>query len=147
MDQTSTRLDLACDAGQVDMGFHAIQPDHGLELRLNAPIITPGTLFQLEYFIHNAGSEDFMADVYIILDVYGSFWCYPGWTNINDQLDFKSNINVAPGYYRYHETVLRFTWPDNAGSAMGLKFYGAAFDAGSFNLIGDLNMIDWGFVQ
>ena len=147
MDQVSTRQDFSFDTGQVDMGYHAIQPAHGLELKLNAEIFTPGSAFYLECMMHNAGSETLNTDIYILLEVYGGYWCYPGWTNLQDQLDFRANISVDPGYYRYQEAVLQFTWPEGVGTAMGLNFLGAAFDAGTYNLIGDLCVIDWGFVE
>ena len=43
----------------------------------------------------------------------------------------------------YHEEVLNFNWPEDAGAASGLKFYGAAFEPETFVFIGELQVINW----
>ncbi len=148
LDSFTTRTDMNLDSGMVDMGFHypASTVSGSMELILSNTLLSQGDEFYLHYYINNTGDQTFTADVWIILDVYGNYWCYPGWKNLETGVDFKPNLTVSPGIHSFHEDVLRFFWPENAGAADGLKFYGALFISGTFELIGNIETIDWGYM-
>lgn len=120
-------------------------PDTGFELMLDDPSISSGELFHLHYYLHNGENASFDADVWIILDVYGELFLYPSWININDGVDFEENVTVAPMTSR-HRVALLFVWPDGLGFADGLYFHGAATTAGTFDFIGDINSVMWGYL-
>ncbi len=148
MDQLTTRTDNITDTGILDMGYH--YPDtgmtsQGMQLILTDPSLEEGDLFNLHYYLYNPDSSDYHGDVWIILDIYGLYWFYPGWKSFDENgIDFKENVPVGPDSF-YHETVLSFEWPIVDFSASGLRFYGAAFDTGTFNLFGDIQEIGWEF--
>lgn len=51
------------------------------------------------------------------------------------------SVPVSAGEY-YHESVLNFEWPTINGNAPGLYFYGVAMHAGTFDFIGDLQVLE-----
>jgi len=76
--------------------------------------------------------------LFVILDVYGSCFFAPGWT---ETLDYFT-LTVMPG--RAIFTVLeQFSWPPDTGNADGLTFYSAMTDPAFKRILG---MYDtWGF--
>jgi len=145
MDQLTTRSDAQPDAGTVDMGCHAMFPQNGMDLILENVIMGSGDWFDLRYYLHNSGSEGYTADVFIILDIFGYYAMYPSWRDIREGIDYKAGVDVPPGNFSYGEDVLRFQWPAGTGTTVGILFYGAAFETGTYNIIGDLQVIHWGF--
>lgn len=117
----------------------------GFELMLDDTMVESGDLFHLHYNLHNGESSTMMADVWIILDVYGDLFLYPSWVSIDDNIDYEMNLSVD-SMSTHHKAALFFVWPDNVGAASDLYFYGAATTAGTFNFIGDLQMIPWSFM-
>ncbi|MBN1552950.1 DUF4185 domain-containing protein, partial [bacterium] len=148
MNQMTTRTDLVPDKEMVDIGFHypPIGPESdGLTLFLEDRTLTPGDCFDLHYILINTSDISYSADIWIILDVFGSYWCYPSWIPLNEDIDYKAGIVVVPGK-PYHETVLYFFWPNVTGPFSGLYFYAAAFHSNTFNLIGSINSIEWSYL-
>ncbi|MBN1355122.1 hypothetical protein JXA40_02515 [bacterium] len=120
-------------------------PDPGMTLIIDDDYLEPGDIFHLHYYLYNPGVEMRTLDAYILLDVYGAYWCYPGWNHISMGLDYLPNVHMSAGA-TMHEDVFSFTWGDyNAGDYHELFFYGAVFDAGTFDIFGDFQMIEWGF--
>jgi hypothetical protein len=118
--------------------------DSGMELILDDTELCPGDEFHLHFFLHNATESILNTDVWIVLDVYGEYWFYPGWVHGSAGTDYLSAFETAPGNSR-HESVLRFPWPEIQTSADGLYFHGAVFSAGTYTLIGDIQTITWSF--
>ncbi|MBN2054985.1 hypothetical protein JW905_08680, partial [bacterium] len=79
-------------------------------------------------------------DVYIALDVYGSFWFWPGWTQ---ELDFLTWTIDAEDCRT--DDILEFTWPDGAGAAEGIMFWTAMFTPGTFDLVGQIGWCDFSY--
>ncbi|MBN1357015.1 hypothetical protein JXA40_12205 [bacterium] len=116
----------------------------GMQLILEDTGLVPGDDFHLHYYIYNASDQPFCGDIWILLDVYGRYWFYPGWVSSSDGIDFLPGLEIGP-QSSHHETVLDFMWPVVSGSATGLYFYGALFKAGSFDPAGEIRSIEWGF--
>lgn len=114
-----------------------------MTLHLNGTDFGAGDTFHLYFELGNPGSEQMVSDVYLLLGVYGYFWCWPSWCDLQSDIDSKQ-MTVDPGSI-VSEDVLNFVWPTETGSASGLYFYGAAFQAGSFDLIGDVQIIEWAY--
>jgi Anti-sigma-K factor rskA, C-terminal len=128
-------------AGTATLGSSDI-PDKGFDLLLDDTVIEGGDLFHLHYYLHNPDTNEYAADVYILLDVFNNYYTYPSWTNISDGLDFEEDV-LVDALSSHHKAALFFIWPEGVGSAMGLNFYGLALDSGTLNFIGSLQHITW----
>ncbi len=109
-----------------------------VKLHLNKTDFTSGDDFMLDVEIYNPRETKTLQE-YILLDVFGiSYYFWPGWTETPDYQD----IDLTPGF---HETdhILNFTWPDNAGAADGLKFWGALVDVDS--IYGNFDYVEWSY--
>lgn len=105
--------------------------------------LTEGDLFNLHYRIYNPDQESFICDTYILLGVYGSYWCWPSWRDVYSGLDKVTN--TIPPASIFQETALEFVWPGGAGQAGGLEFIGAIFLPDTWTLVGGLQLIEWGY--
>jgi FG-GAP repeat len=95
-------------------------------------------LFRLSrQYINPSGA--LAVDEYIILDVFGAFWFWPGWS---ETVDYKTW--TLPAGSADSETILQFTWPAVDGTVTGLKFWGAILHAGTSDLI-LYDMEEWGY--
>ncbi len=101
--------------------------------------LSPGDTFLLERTCGNPDIDTLTVDDYIILDVFGQYWFWPGWTETVD----SDTYSLAPATQRTDE-ILTFIWPDVTGSITGLKFWGALLHAGSSDLI-IFTDIEWGY--
>lgn len=100
-----------------------------------------GDTFQLVARGGNPGADPLPVDLYILLDVFGAYWFYPGWTQ---ELNFESRT-MDPGS-TFEDIILSFTWPPGTGSASGLYFHGALLHQGSFDIV-DIDSIEWGYSE
>ncbi|MBN1355162.1 hypothetical protein JXA40_02715 [bacterium] len=116
----------------------------GMILVLDDTRLTAGDRFHLHCIITNPQPDPLNVDLFIILDVYGQFWCWPSWQPIETGLDGMMNVPLE-GYAVETETVLDFTWPQVGGSADGLMFYGLCCRASSFDFVGDLQIVPWSY--
>ncbi|MBN1878602.1 hypothetical protein JW823_00650 [bacterium] len=114
-------------------------PD-GLHYSLYIPSMATGAddWFVLERRTGNPGTEALDVIEVIILDACGGFWFYP---------DFTPNVDwvtgtIQRGQYR-SEVLLAFQWPAGVTLTGGLRFWGACFDAESFDLLA-WNVTEWG---
>lgn len=97
---------------------------------LNREEFNPGDIFRLEARIIPPENVSQRSTLWVILDVYGSYWFGPAWTQIPD-------CYILPEFDKpVHETILYFVWPDNCGVASGLAFWGAILDADTNELLG-----------
>jgi hypothetical protein len=118
--------------------------DSGIELQLDDEEMTEGDRFYLHFDVRNANSEDLTVDIYILLDVFGEYWCWPSWQSIQMGLDGRMDV-ILPAHFSESETVLDFIWPDITGAANGLMFYGVCCHASTFEVIGNLQVINWSY--
>jgi len=98
--------------------------------------LAEGDLFKLTRTCYNPGTT-LGVDEYIILDVYGSFWFWPGWS---ETIDFKNT--VIPSGIEDIIQILEFSWPYVDGTAEDLKFWGALLDEGSLDLL-IYDVVNW----
>jgi|GEM_PF-402523 len=110
------------------------------DLRINDTNVAPGLPFVLFREWVNHSSQGAGVDEYIILDVYGLYWFWPSWTQTVD----NQSQNVAADE-RHADNLMSFIWPDGAGSASGLIFWGALLDPGTSTLVGNVDNVSWGY--
>ncbi len=118
-------------------------PQQQFLLHLDNADVTAGENFHLYAEIINTDPGDFRFDAYILLGVYGDYWAWPSWVNLDAGIDFKTY--AIPPNTESSEDILNFQWPENTGAASGLQFICGIFEPGTFDLIGTVQVIDWGF--
>jgi Arylsulfotransferase (ASST) len=114
----------------------------GMILTMDDIDLQEGDLFHL-YFTLGPQDSAMTMDAYVILGVGDMFWCWPSWNTIESGLDYTS-YDIPAGDIQAFD-VLNFSWPGVEGSASGLVFYGAAFTEGTFDVIGDYQVIAFGY--
>ncbi|MBN1355955.1 agmatine deiminase family protein [bacterium] len=114
-------------------------PEPAIDLELNRTVYRSGDPFIFTCRVTNTGAGCTVSQ-YILLDIYGSFWFWPGWT---ESLDFM-NRYLDRGF-NDTETVFDFTWPEVGGSAAGLRFWGALLDPETMTLMGEYDMVEFSY--
>ncbi len=161
MDQLSTSTQFHFDTGFVDMGAHSYMP-HPTWTPGPTPFPTPtptlppyagtrlslpGSPFQAGDLVDlraesRGGDTDYSADLAVVLDVYGEYWFYPGWSQSFD----TARIQLDPGTAT-KTPVLTFLWPaGNFGSAFGLNFWGVIFRPETTQIIGTYDRVTFGYM-
>jgi len=111
-----------------------------VNLELSQETFHKDDLFLFTCAITNPGPESYLDQpLVILLDVYGSYYWYPGWTEMFNfhSLDLESEpINIE---------VFRFVWPDIQGSASGLFFYGALLSQNFSQIVGHWDWVTFGW--
>lgn len=114
-------------------------PESGVQLDLSGDIFIPGDFFLLTASVEPGQHTNGPIDLWVILDVYGSYWFGPGWLQDPDWY----NLGILTGSHL--ETILSFTWPQVTGSADGLFIWGAILDPSTFELLGVYDRVEFGY--
>lgn len=122
--------------------FDDTQVSDGIDLMINQTDFVANDTFLLSTTLTNSGATVSL-DEYIILDVWGqAYYFYPTWT---ENFEF-STITLNPG--SQNQTILTFAWPEGAGEASGIMFWGALFNAGTCDvstLFGEIDSVTFGW--
>jgi hypothetical protein len=113
------------------------QPFYNLMLRDSN--LAPLDLFRLKRILGNPLNVPLNVDEYIILDIADNYWFWPSWSNEAGYQSWSLDSDRCA-----YETILTFTWPEISGSAPGLRFWGAALEQGTSNLI-DYDLVNWSY--
>ncbi len=105
-----------------------------LQILLNQTDYTAGDRFELKLQTSNPGA-DTLVDVYLILNIAGSYWFWDDWT---ESPDFQ--YRTVPAHCTITETILDFVFPPGAGSNHGI-FYAGAVSHGTDNLVSNLSEV------
>ena len=80
--------------------------------------------------------------VFFLLEVYGSFWYWPGWEL--ERVDYE--LRDVPVGMTEISVIERFTWPDTGDEAMdNLWFYGAMLNPEMTEILGEYDAVRWGY--
>ena len=113
-----------------------------VDLNLSESFFGPGDSFVLDYTLGNTFEESLSANLWIILDVQGSYWFYPRWV---DSGDFDPVI-VAGNSITDPVIILDFQWPDDITDHLSeIRFYGGMTNQENTELMGDFDMVTFGF--
>lgn len=118
------------------------QPSFEMDLVLEDRILTPGDQFYLHYALNNPENRSYTVDVWVVLEMGGSYWFYPSWRSMSEGVDFNPGVYVSVNDI-YQEDVLNFVWPSGLGSGSNLFFYGAAFNVGTTIFAAPLEIVPW----
>ena len=103
-------------------------------------MFTGGDHFLLTCHWCNPGFE-ITLDHYILLDVYDRYWFWPGWTEAADLM-----TRQIPTGDNTEEVILEFTWPElETPETTGLRFWSAFLKPASSEIIGEVDVIEWGY--
>ncbi|MBN1295854.1 M20/M25/M40 family metallo-hydrolase [bacterium] len=114
-------------------GIRIVMPDRSLE---------PGDAFRLDVEWWNDSPISWSpVAVFLILDVHGAYWFWPGWTS---QADHET-WNLPSGTPVLRMPVLNFVWPDITGPSDGLKFWAAMTPLDASHIIGSYDFAEWSY--
>jgi hypothetical protein len=117
--------------------------EKGMELVMSDKDLATGDEFHLYFYLHNPDTEAYSCDAYVLLGVYGMYWCWPSWASLDQAIDCK-RFDV-PASDSVLQEVLQFDWPAGVGQATNLEFIGCAFEPSAWDMIGELNYFTWGY--
>ena len=111
-----------------------------LELHLSEETFTGGDRFCLQRKAINPGPEITVQE-WLILEAGGMFWFAPSWTETPSY-----DLLTLPGESIRERVIFDFDWPDDvSGSAHGLRFWGAFLDPVYPAIVGEFDMVDFGY--
>ncbi|MBN1354986.1 hypothetical protein JXA40_01820 [bacterium] len=115
----------------------------GLKLYMPDTEMQAFDLFYLYFVLFNPEPESYECDVYLLLDIAGEYWSWPDWGQLPESLTYRSF--TVPAEDLKKQDVLRFEWPEGAGSASDLRFIAGAFKHRRWDPIGEIAAITWRF--
>ena len=80
--------------------------------------------------------------LFVILDVYGSYYFAPSFGSYDNYLDIHPEFAAGETAI---DVIRPFDWPPGTGTASGLKWYGALTDAEVTEVIGDVGTWEFGW--
>ncbi|MBN1880258.1 hypothetical protein JW823_09135 [bacterium] len=135
--------------GDSDIGADEQRFTPDLGVWINMPqFVSPDDSFFIHGYLENSGSPLNDIQVFFLLEIYGEYWFWPGWTHYDLQtgsgLDYETR-NVASGQTRIY-VMNTFTWPDTGTAAINyMAIWGGMLDPFTSALIGDYGYAPWGF--
>jgi hypothetical protein len=113
----------------------------GIMLYMPSHTFTQGSPCSLTAILCNPGPELTQYPVFVLLEVYGKYWCAPSFISIDTSIDYYT-LNIAPGRMEIG-VIPEFIWPDVEGAASGLHFYAAITNPQISELVS--NIAEWEF--
>ncbi len=139
----TTRIDSQTDPSTVDIGFHypvPVQPDQGVQLFLSKHYFNHGDHYNFQADLIYNGTETLHDQVlFIILNVFGSFFWYPSWSNILDYQQF----DLDPGVETM--TVIAFDFPEVYEFVTDIYFYAAILNQDMDSVVGQWDWVCFGW--
>ncbi|MBN1880276.1 hypothetical protein JW823_09225 [bacterium] len=120
-------------------------PSTGIYLTMADSILVPGDTFDLKMCLRNGTALPMTVNVFVALEVYGTYWFWPTWVKMDEGIDYAAGVGV-PAASEIQQDILHFEWPDVSGPAQGLFFYGLLLDSSTLEVTGDLAWICWEFI-
>ena len=112
----------------------------GVQLELSSNQFTAGDQFQL-VALCCGDPEDGQVELYVILDISGLLLFYPHWSENIDSKGLDLTVGLVS-----RETIFDFEWPEgNFGSCNGIRIWGAILSPGDHQLIGDYDLVEFGY--
>lgn len=105
----------------------------------NQRLYRANDLFILNLYIANHGPHNVDVNVYILLEVFGTYFFYPSWTE---------NVEYIPARIPFPKEIetqlMNFTWPAGVAPINDMCFWGALVDPDTGELVGEYSMWDFG---
>ncbi|MBN2056580.1 hypothetical protein JW905_16765 [bacterium] len=114
----------------------------GVQLIMPAHHYEQGDPCRLDVRVFNYSGIDMDGHpLFIVLDLGGMFWCAPGWHPVEEGIDYYT-ISLPAGD-RILEIIDEFTWPDGAGSYVGVFFHAAITDPDVTTILGEMSSYEF----
>jgi hypothetical protein len=112
----------------------------GVTIYMPSDYYSPGDPCYCDAIVCNAEGMPLTDNpLFVILDVFGSYFFAPTFSEFDYYSQtFDENETVVP-------VLPQFDWPEGAGSASGITWYGAMTDAAITQLFGELGMFTFGW--
>ncbi len=142
MNASTTVTSHHADTGMVDLGFHyPIHPPR-VSIRMPDRMLLPGERFQIDLILDNHGPETYAGlPLFALLDVFGTFYFAPDWT------EAAAWIQVDVGIGQSAIDLFDFTWPSGLGTMSGLRLYAALVTPDLSGLVGDWDVVMFGWTE
>ena len=117
-----------------------------MELLMPDTVLTPGDILQLDAEIINTREEIPEALVVVLLEIHGSFFCWPHWSYLENDgtgLDWQT-MKIRLGQLRL-SIISETVWPDQAGEDYGLLFWGALLNPDLSQLLAEIDLVAWSY--
>ncbi len=111
-----------------------------MTLSMPAHMFWPGDMCRLTALCLNTGAGRENINLYIVLDVYGEYYFWPSW---GFEVDFE-NLSIPAGGIE-KVVIPDFEWPENAGNAEDIIFYGALLSGGTNEILGEIQSWEFGW--
>ncbi len=110
------------------------------DINLNQTFFSPGDRFLLSINAVNNKPQTYTLRQYLILDVFGDYFFYPGWSQ-----DLVYETVIFNAFDDLTSTILDFQWPEVSSSAEDLKFWLGYFDPETQSVAGEIKSVTFGY--
>lgn len=117
----------------------------GVQLEMPSDMFRYKDLFYLNARIANPGQSMTGIPLFIILDIAGEMFFWPSWRGMEDGFDYQV-IDVENGV-RILPVLPAFEWPKINGTMADLHFYGGMTRSDFSRLLGDMDIITFGYTD
>jgi len=122
--------DVSCILEDLTAVFDSTPQNMEISLNMPASSYGEGDIFDLDLDVINYWyTRD--ADLYILMEVYGQYWCYPSWISLTEGIDY-ADFSISAGQNSALTVIPGFAMP--AVSPAGpFYFYAAMFEDGTLS--------------
>lgn len=107
---------------------------------MSQEVFHPYDEFILAACISNPGPEVYVNQPFVaLLDVYQTYFWYPYWASEFDYVLTDVDIGMTT------EELLNFVWPDEPSTGSGIKFYAALLRKDFTDLLGHMDIVEFGW--
>ncbi len=109
-----------------------------VDLILTQDLFHIGDRFALGTVVVREGANLYV-DEYLVLDVYGSYWFYPTWSQNLD----SNNRMIETG--EQYAVIFDFTWPEVNGSAYDIQFLYLLTRPQTYTILSNIDSVTFGY--
>ncbi|MBN2056808.1 hypothetical protein JW905_17905 [bacterium] len=120
--------------------------DTGVTMLMPRTVFRPGDTCYCAALVCNAAADSLAGHpLVVVLDVYGTYFFGPSFGN-----GFDTYLESWPEFPPGETVVLAlepFTWPEDAGAASGIRWYGGLLTADMSDLFGSVGVFEFGWEE
>lgn len=115
------------------------RPGSGVEMTISGTEFHPGDRFYLKTRLANTDASPLDVALYVILDVFGSYWFAPDWSEFPDFYRIEGLLGVKT------LTILDFMWPSVESEARGIVFWAGMTFEDSTSIFGYFDRVEFSY--
>jgi len=117
----------------------------GVKMEISKELFRKDDIFYLNARVSNPGQPMKDIPLFVVLDVLGSLYFWPGWVDSQSGFDYQV-IDLDTGV-RIIPILPAFPWPEIEGSVSGLSFYGGMTRQDFSRLLGEMDIVSFGYTD